>query len=76
MIERRTPKGGADRDENEELWKASVRTHTAKRNEEMRTEWRRYHAQQAESLRRTLGGLISHHEGEAAKLMDVGPEGG
>jgi hypothetical protein len=37
-----------DPDEQEELWKASVRDYTVRRHEEMRAEWRRYHAEQAE----------------------------
>ena len=36
MIERRTRRGEVDRDEQEELWKASVRAYTARRREEMR----------------------------------------
>jgi hypothetical protein len=75
IIERRTRKGEVDCDENEELWKESVRAYTAKRNAEMRAEWRRYHAAQAEVLRRTLEGLISHHEQQSAKLTDVQPKG-
>ena len=75
IIERRARKGEVDCDENEELWKESVRAYTAKRNAEMRAEWRRYHAAQAECLRRTLEGLISHHEQQAAKLKDVRPKG-
>ena len=75
IIERRTRKGEVDCDENEELWKESVRAYTAKRNAEMRAEWRRYHAAQAEALRRTLEDLISHHEGEAARLEATEPKG-
>src|SRR5215212_5285090 len=34
-----------------------------------------HHTAQAERLRRTLEGLIAHHEEQAAKLMDVRPKG-
>ncbi len=58
-----------DPDEQEELWKESVSAYTVRRREEMRAEWRRrYHAEQAECLRRTLEDVISHHEAQAAAL--------
>ena len=65
----------ARQSEQEELWKASVRAYTAKRNAEMRAEWRCYHAAQAECLRHTLKELVSHHEEQAAKLTDIEPKG-
>ncbi len=59
-----------DRDENEELWKASVRHFRATRQEEMRAAWEAFHAGQAERLRRTMEPLIAHHVAEARKYSD------
>jgi hypothetical protein len=70
LIERRACKGEADPDEREELWKASVRAYTARRREDMRAAWTSYHEGQAERHRRTLEGLIAHHEAQAAKLCE------
>jgi hypothetical protein len=70
LIERRARKGEADPDEREELWKASVRAYTARRREDMRAAWTSYHEGQAERHRRTLEGLIAHHEAQAAKLCE------
>jgi hypothetical protein len=59
-----------DPDEREELWKASVRAYTARREEEMRAAWASYHAGQAERHRATLQALIQHHEERVAKLCE------
>jgi hypothetical protein len=59
-----------DPDEQEELWKASVRAYTARRREEMRAAWASYHEAQAERHRRTLKDLVAHHEIQAAKLCE------
>ena len=75
MIQRRTRKGDVDPDEREELWKASVRAYEEKRRQMARAEWHLHHTAQAERLRRTLEDLISHHEGEAAKLEATEPKG-
>ena len=75
MIERRARKGEVDRDEQEELWKASVRAYTARRREEMRAAWHEYHQGQAARHRAVLESLIARHEEEAAKLMDIEPKG-
>jgi len=56
-----------DRDENEELWKASVRHFNATRQEEMRVAWAAFHQEQAASLRHTLEDLIAHHTQQAEK---------
>jgi hypothetical protein len=64
-----------DPDEQHELWKASVRAHTAQRREEMREAWHEYHQGQAARHRAVLEDLIARHEEQAAKLMDVQPEG-
>jgi hypothetical protein len=70
MIERRARKGDVDPDEQEELWKASVRAYNRRRRAEMRAAWASYHEDQAERHRRTLEDLISHHEAQAAKLCE------
>jgi hypothetical protein len=75
MIERCARKGDVDPDEQEELWKASVRTYTARRREEMRAAWCEHHQGQAARLRTVLEELIVNHEKQAAKLMDVRPKG-
>ena len=75
MIQRRARKGEVDPGEQEELWKASVRAYTARRREEMRAAWHEYHQGQATRHRAVLESLIARHEEEAAKLMDIEPEG-
>jgi hypothetical protein len=75
MIQRRARKGDVDPDEREELWKASVRAYNEKRRQMARLEWHAFHCGQAERHRATLRALIEHHEQQAAKLMDVQPEG-
>jgi type II secretory ATPase GspE/PulE/Tfp pilus assembly ATPase PilB-like protein len=64
-----------DPDEQEEIWKASVRAHNDRQREEIRAAWCEYHQLQAERHRAVLEALISHHEERAAKLMDVQPKG-
>jgi hypothetical protein len=59
-----------DRDENEELWKASVRAHNASRREEMRVAWATFHEGQAERLRRAMEPLIAFHEARAEECRD------
>ena len=54
----------------EEMWQESVRAYEEKRWRIARAEWHLHHTAQAERLRRTLEALASHHEEEAAKLMD------
>ena len=73
LIERRSRR--KDPDEESELWQASVRAYEEKRRQAARLEWHLHHTAQAEWLRRTLEGLIAHHEQHAAKLMDVRPKG-
>ena len=62
-------------DEQEELWKASVRAYTARRREEMRAAWQEYHQGQAARHRAVLESLIARHEGEAARLEATEPKG-
>ena len=64
---------GPDPDEQEELWKASVRAHNARRSEEMRAAWCEYHQRQAERHRSILEALISEHEAKAMKLRKGTP---
>jgi hypothetical protein len=59
-----------DPNEQHELWKASVRAHNARRDEEMRAAWREYHQGQAARHRAILTELIARHEAQAAKLED------
>ena len=68
LIEKRTPKE-TDPDEQEELWKASVREYNRRRREENRQAWAAFHEGQAERHRRTLKELIAHHEAKATKLL-------
>ena len=58
-----------DPDEQEEIWKASVRAYTARRREQMRAAWASYHAEQAERHRAVLEALISNHEAKACELL-------
>ena len=53
----------------EEVWTESERRYAARRREENRAAWRRYHEDQAARHRTTLEALASYHEGEAAKLQ-------
>jgi hypothetical protein len=60
-----------DPDEQEELWKESVRRFNKKRRQMARFEWHAFHCAQAERHRATLRALIEHHEEQAAKLMEA-----
>ena len=53
----------------------SVRRYPSRWREENRAAWREYHQGQAERHRAVLKALIATHEEQAAKLMDVQPEG-
>jgi len=59
-----------DPDEQEELWKASVRAHNARIRAENRAAWAAYHQSQAACLRRILEDLIAHHETQAERLCE------
>jgi hypothetical protein len=72
MIERRARKGEVNPDEQEELWKTSVRAYEEKRRQMARLEWHAFHCGQAERHRRTLQDLIAHHEAQAARLCEGG----
>ena len=55
------------------VWQESVRRYEAARSEENRLAWRRYHEEQAERLRRTVGPLIAFHEERAAQILEGAP---
>jgi hypothetical protein len=58
-----------DPDEQEEIWKASVRRYTARRREKMRAAWCEYHQEQAARHRAVLEALIARHEEKARELL-------
>ena len=64
----------------EEVWAESERRYAARRREENRAAWRRYHEDQAARHRAILEALATYHECEAAKLQQedavVDGEGG
>jgi hypothetical protein len=74
FIERRSRKGEVDPDEQEEIWKASVRAYTARRRDEIRAAWCEHHQGQAARLRAALEDLIARHEEQAEMYRDQ-PEG-
>jgi hypothetical protein len=57
--------------EREALWQESCNRYDGRRQEEMRAAWCEYHLSCAESLRRTLEALITHHETQARTLMET-----
>ena len=73
LIERRSRQKDPQEDSN--LWQESAKAYEEKRHQMARLEWHLHHTAQAERLRRTLEALASHHEEQAAKLMDVRPKG-
>ncbi|MEJ7872122.1 MAG: hypothetical protein WKF67_07660 [Rubrobacteraceae bacterium] len=74
MIEKRSRKE-PDPDEQEEVWKESVRAYNAARSKERRAEWYSYHLDQAERLRRTMEPLVAFHEARAAALCQESGRG-
>jgi hypothetical protein len=73
IIERRSRQ--KDPQEDSDLWQESAKAYEEKRRQMARLEWHLHHTAQAERLRRTLEALASHHEEQAAKLMDIEPKG-
>ena len=55
--------------ERDAIWEASVRRDRELKRRAMDAERYRYHAGQAERLRRTMTQLVEHHENEAQKLL-------
>jgi hypothetical protein len=70
MIERRSRQ--KDPDEQEELWKESVRAYNARRHEEMRAARVEYHRGQAARLRAVLEALRARHEEQAERYRGRG----
>jgi hypothetical protein len=70
MIERRARKGYLDPDEQEELWKASVRAYEHKRRQMARLEWHAFHCGQAARHRAVPESLIAHHERQVWTTQD------
>jgi hypothetical protein len=62
-----------DPDEQEEIWKASVRAYNARNQEAMRLAWCEYHRSQAARQRRTVEPLIAFHETRAKALLSREP---
>jgi len=59
----------ADR-ERDELWELSVARDAQRKRQELDAERYRWHAGQAERLRRTMTELVGHHERAAEKLLE------
>ncbi len=59
---------------SEEMYEESTRRYQEQMRVRARYEWVLHHTAQAERLRRTLEALASHHEAQAAKLIDVQPD--
>ena len=60
LIERRSRQ--RDADEQEELWRESVRRYNERKQEQLRNEWCEYHQGQAVRHRAVLEALIARHE--------------
>jgi hypothetical protein len=73
LIERRSRQ--RDADEQEELWRESVRRYNDRKQEQLRNEWCEYHQGQAARLRAVFEPLVAHHEERAAKLTNIEPKG-
>ncbi len=72
LISRRASQDTPDPAEQDELWKASVQRHNARRNEELRAAWCEYHQLQAARHRGILEALVSYHERRAMELGEIG----
>jgi hypothetical protein len=69
FIQRRSRKGEIELDEQEELWKESVRRYNDRKEAELRAAWCQHHQEQAAHLKAVLEGLISRHEAEAERYL-------
>jgi hypothetical protein len=56
----------------QELWMETVKAYNERERRQIRAEWYGWHCDQAGRHKRTLEALISHHEGEAQKLLEDG----
>jgi hypothetical protein len=72
FIQRRSRKGEVELDEQEELWKESVRRYNDRKEAELRAAWCQHHQEQAARLKAVLEGLISRHEAEAERYLAKG----
>jgi hypothetical protein len=70
LIERRSRQ--KYRDEESELWKASVRRYNARRRKELDLQRYEYHCGQAVRLKAVLGSLIREHQRNAEKYLPKG----
>jgi hypothetical protein len=68
LIERRSRQ--RDADEQEELWRESVRRYNDRREAELRAAWCEHHEGQAARLRVVLEELIADHEQRAERYRD------
>ncbi len=59
----------ADR-EREAMWAASAERDRERRRRDLDAERYRWHAGQAERLKRTMSELVEHHEAEARRLVE------
>ena len=59
----------ADR-EREAMWEASAAMDRERRRRDLDAQRYRYHAGQAERLRRTMTDIVEHHEKAAEKLLE------
>jgi len=59
----------ADR-ERDELWELSLARDQQRKRQELDAERYRWHAGQAERLKRTMSELVEHHEAEARRLVE------
>ena len=56
--------------EREALWAASEARDQQRKRQELDAERYRWHAGQAERLKRTMSELVEHHEAEARRLVE------
>jgi hypothetical protein len=68
LIERRSRQ--KDPDEENELWKESVRRYNDRKQEQLRNEWCEYHQGQAARHRTVLEELIAGHEQQAERYRN------
>jgi hypothetical protein len=61
-----------DPEAKEALWLRSVERYNARRRDQNRWEWVRYHEGQAERIERTAAMLAAEHRAMAIALMDEG----
>jgi hypothetical protein len=72
FIERRDDKRRQTEGERleDDLWMETVKAYNERERRQIRAQWYGWHCDQVERHRRTLEALITHHEGEAVKLLE------